>query len=74
MAQRHGEPPARARETLMPASDTHGLADPGRGRAEAPLFGGFDFHACSAERGKRRRVGHEERRRKTAGSRAIKER
>ena len=36
MAQRHGEPPARARETPMPASDTHGLADPGRGRAEAP--------------------------------------
>ena len=35
MAQRHGRPPAGARETLTPASDTHGLADPGRGRPEA---------------------------------------
>ena len=35
MAQRHGRPPAGAKETLAPASDTHGLADPGRGRPEA---------------------------------------
>ena len=36
MAQRHGRPPAGARETLTPSSGTHGLAGPGRGRAEAP--------------------------------------
>ena len=35
MAQRHGRPPAGAEETLTPSSGTHGLAGPGRGRAEA---------------------------------------